>query len=264
MKKSLLNKIEKVVDLSLDTYNSKIYFTENPINYQERGKYFFCFHNTHSIYCSFNNQKELEDFCDEYIYNKSEEGKKEHEKAEKKEVKQVKKYFNMCSKIETITEVLFDKEYQYLISEYFFNSSHFEERNRENIFSAFASKFIFYLDKRDPLKIIELLETFEKKYFFDFSKLINIFKNKNLALAFKMNPYNFYNFIINIINNYNYFYTKKNKIKKNENINYDRNITIIITSYLRTLYMRNSKNVTFLTHFEVDKEQKYFDKVLYW
>ena len=52
-----------------DLIKGTFYFTENPIKYHDGYygmKYFFCYHNTHTILAAFRTQNELDEFLIEY------------------------------------------------------------------------------------------------------------------------------------------------------------------------------------------------------
>lgn len=69
MKNSRLEKkIEKYCDST--TFPFKVYFTESPFNLggYEEYKYFFCYHNTHTITAAFKSQREIEEYINEKKY----------------------------------------------------------------------------------------------------------------------------------------------------------------------------------------------------
>ena len=72
MDKDLLTRAHAFADASLKDsweYTYKVYFTRNPINndlrYKGR-KYFFVYHNTHTICKAFKTQAELHDYLTSY------------------------------------------------------------------------------------------------------------------------------------------------------------------------------------------------------
>lgn len=66
--KKLENRIEKYCNNTSFPY--AVYFTENPLNFggYEGYKYFFCYHNTHTIVAAFKSQREIEEYIDEKEY----------------------------------------------------------------------------------------------------------------------------------------------------------------------------------------------------
>ena len=71
MEKELLERAEKLAKASVDNpleYGGTIYFTRKPINHNalyKNKRYFFCYHNTHTIQIAFRTQKELDQFLTE-------------------------------------------------------------------------------------------------------------------------------------------------------------------------------------------------------
>lgn len=63
MKKSLSKLISEYCQNSNNTFNEKVYYSESAPDARYKGyKYFFKYHNTHSVAVAFKTQKEIEDY----------------------------------------------------------------------------------------------------------------------------------------------------------------------------------------------------------